>query len=172
MASVEGIPSAFPTQPSVRSPKLRFYESLLLWNQGIDQLVAILRRLEKLPFGDKRTLQCTQAEIEELRAGVNAEFVEELSEHERRDQGRFWKRRRAYEKTMEDPDDVYFVVEEREQQRRKEGLPARLGIVPHLAIAEEQKPIESEKQRKRQSSKQRTRSTTKPKNTVREKSHA
>jgi hypothetical protein len=150
MASSEGIPSPFPTQPSARSSKLRFYESLFLWNQGVDQLVATLRRLEKLPFADKRSLQCTQAEIEELRAGVNADFVEEIGERERLDQGRFWKQRRVYEKTLEDPDDVYFAVEEREEQRRKQGLPPRLGIVPHSVVANEEKRIEEEPERKQQ----------------------
>jgi len=61
MASYEGIPSAFAAQPSARSPKLRLYESLFLWNHSVDQLVAVLRGLEKLPFADKRGLQCTQA---------------------------------------------------------------------------------------------------------------
>jgi len=150
MASSEGIRSPFPTQPSARSPKLRFYESLFLWNQGVDQLLTTLRGLEKLPFVDKRALQCTQAEIEELRAGVNADFVEEIGESERLDQGRFWKQRRAYEKTLEDPDDVYLAVEEREEQRRKQGLPPRLGIVPHSAVADEEKRIEDEQERKQQ----------------------
>lgn len=150
MASSEGIRSPFPTQPSARSPKLRFYESLFLWNQGVDQLLTTLRGLEKLPFADKRALQCTQAEIEELRAGINADFVEEIGESERLDQGRFWKQRRAYEKTLEDPDDVYLAVEEREEQRRKQGLPPRLGIVPHSAVADEEKRIEDEQERKQQ----------------------
>jgi hypothetical protein len=171
MASFEGSPSPFPTQLFARSLKLRFYENLLLWNQGVDQLVATLHRLERMPFANKRALQCTQAEIEELRAGVNADFVEEIGEHERRDQARFWKQRRAYEKTMEDPDDVYFEVEEREEQRRKQGLPPRLGIIPHSALAEEQKHIETERQRKRQRSKQRARPNVKAKNTLRQKSH-
>jgi hypothetical protein len=170
MASSEGIPSHFPTQPSARSPKLRFYESLLLWNQGVDQLVATLRRLEKLPFADKRALQCTQAEIEELRAGVNADFVEEIGEHERREQGRFWKQRRAYEKEREDPDDVYFEVEEREEQRRKQGLPPRLGIVPHSAVTNEEKRIEEEQERKQHRSK-RSKSAPKGKSASREKNH-
>lgn len=67
MASSEGIPSGFPAQPSARSPKLSLYENLFLWNQCVDQLLTTLRRLEKLPFANKRALQCTQAEIEELR---------------------------------------------------------------------------------------------------------
>jgi hypothetical protein len=170
MASSEGIPSHFPTQPSARSPKLRFYESLFLWNQGVDQLVATLRRLEKLPFADKRALQCTQAEIEELRAGVNADFVEEIGEHERREQGRFWKQRRAYEKEREDPDDVYFEVEEREEQRRKQGLPPRLGIVPHSAVTNEEERIEEEQERKQHRSK-RSKSAPKAKSASREKNH-
>jgi len=150
MASFEGIPSAFSVQPAARSSKISFYESLFLWNQGVDQVLTILRRLEKLPFADKRALHCTQAEIEELRAGVNADFVEEIGERERLDQGRFWKQRRAYEKTLEDPDDVYFEVEEREEQRRKQGLLPRLGIVPHSVMAKEQEHIKGAQPRKKQ----------------------
>jgi hypothetical protein len=171
MAGSEGIPSPLPTQPTTRSPKLRFYESLFLWNQGVDQLLTTLRRLEKLPFADQRALQCTQAEIEELRAGVNADFVEEIGEHERREQGRFWKQRRAYEKTLEDPDDVYFAVEEREEQRRKQGLPPRLGIVPHSVVAEEQARTKTEVLGKKQHSKKHRRPTTNAKSAIREKSH-
>jgi hypothetical protein len=53
MVTLEGIPSLFPAQPRIRSPKLRIYESLFLWNQGVDQIVATLRGLEKFPFADK-----------------------------------------------------------------------------------------------------------------------
>jgi hypothetical protein len=41
MASSEGIGSAFPKQPSGRSPKLRIYESLFLLNEGIDHVVFV-----------------------------------------------------------------------------------------------------------------------------------
>ena len=62
MASVEGIRSPFSTQPSARSPKLRIYESLFLWNQGVDQAVAILRGMEKLSCADKQSLQFAQVD--------------------------------------------------------------------------------------------------------------
>src|SRR5258708_23446217 len=146
MASPEGIRSPVPTQPSARSSKLLFYESLFLWNQGVDQLLTTLRHLAKSPFADKRALQCTQDEIEELRAGVNADFVEEIGEQERLDQGRFWKQRRDYEKTLKDPDDGYLEVEEREEARRQHRLPPRLGILPHSAVADEEKRIEDERE--------------------------
>ena len=79
MASFEGIRSPVPTQPSARSPKLRIYESLFLWNQGVDQVVAILRGMEKLSCADKESLQSAQVEIEEVRASMNADFTEQLS---------------------------------------------------------------------------------------------
>ena len=52
MASAEGIDPVSP-QPSARSPKLRLYETLFLWNQGVDQLVALLRTMEKLSCARK-----------------------------------------------------------------------------------------------------------------------
>ena len=61
-----------------RSQKLRFYESLFLWNQSVDQVIATLREMEKFPFARKEALQHAQAEIEELRADVNGDFLEDI----------------------------------------------------------------------------------------------
>ena len=141
MASSEGTRSPFPTQPSSRSPKLRLYENLFLWNQGIDQLVAILRRMEKFSIEHKSVLQHAQNEIEEVRAEVNADLLEEQAEFELKDAGRFFKRRRAYEKQREDPDDVYIEVERREVERKKQGLPTRIGIIPDPTLTDEVIPI-------------------------------
>lgn len=171
MASLEGIRSPFPTQPSARSPKLRIYESLFLWNQGVDQLVATLRGMEKLPFADKESLQTAQLTVEEVRADVNADFIEEMVEMERIDEGRFWKQKRAYEKKWRDPDDVYLDVEEREQERKKQGLPPRIGIVPHAAVADEEKRIEAEQEQKKQRPTKRPKPTVNAKSAVRGKSH-
>jgi hypothetical protein len=166
MASVEGIRSPVPTQPSARSPKLRIYESLFLWNQGVDQIIAILRGMEKLSC-DKQSLQFAQVEIEEVRADVNADFVEELVDLERIDEGRFWKQKRAYEKKWRDPDDVYIDVEQREQERKQQGLPPRIGIVPFAAVADEEKRIEEEQEQKKQRRSKRPKPTVKAKSAVR-----
>ena len=171
MASSEGIRSPFSTQPSVRSPKLRIYESLFLWNQGADQLVVTLRSMEKLPFADKESLQTAQLTVEEVRANVNADFVEELGEMERLDEGRFCKQKRAYEKKWRDPDDVYLDVEEREQERKQQGLPPRIGIVPHSAVADEEKRIEEQQEQKKQRPAKRRKPTANAKSAVRGKSH-
>ena len=171
MASVEGIRSPIPPQPSARSSKLRFYESLFLWNQGVDQILATLRSMEKFPFVRKSALQYYQNEIEEVRSEVNADFMEELADRELDDGGRFSKQRRAYEKEREDPDDVYIDVRRREEERKKQGLQPRIGILPFSAVADEEKRIEEEheqKQRRRQHAKP----TMKPKSSTRGKTHA
>jgi hypothetical protein len=149
MAVNEGIRSSFPTQPSARSQKLRIYESLFLLNEGVDHVVAILRGMEKFSFADKESLHCAVAELEEVRCDMNANFAEHLIDSERHDEGRFWKQRRAYEKKWRDPDDVYLSVEEREEERKKQGLPARVGIIPHSVVATEEERWEVEQERKK-----------------------
>jgi len=149
MASFEGIRSPFPMQPSARSPKLRIYESLFLLNQGVDHVVALLRGMEKFPFADKESVQSAVAEIEEVRCDMNADFVEHLADSERYDEGRFWKQRRTYEKKWRDPDDVYLSVVEREEERKKQGLPPRVGILPHSAVAAEEERWEAQQERKK-----------------------
>jgi len=171
MASVEGIRSPIPPQPSARSSKLRFYESLFLWNQGVDQILATLRSMEKFPFVRKSALQYYQNEIEEVRSEVNADFMEELADRELDDGGRFSKHRRAYEKEREDPDDVYIDVRRREEERKKQGLQPRIGILPFSAVADEEKRIEEEHERK-QRRRGNPKPTTKPKSPGREKGHA
>jgi hypothetical protein len=157
MAVNEVIRSPFPTQPSARSAKLRIYESLFLLNQGFDHVVALLRGMERFSIADKESMQSALAEIEEVRSGINADFVEQLGDRERFDEGRFWKERRAIEKKWRDPDDVYLDVEHREEERKKQGLPSRVGVVPHSAVAEEEQRWEAQQERKKKRARKSTR---------------
>jgi hypothetical protein len=155
MASNEGIGSPFLKQPSARSLKLRIYESLFLLNEGMDRVITLLREMEKLPFADKESVQRAVVEIEEVRCDMNAGFTEKLADNERLDEGRFWKQRREFEKKWRDPDDVYIEVGRREEERKKQGLPPRLGVLPHSAVADEEDRWEAERERKKERSKKR-----------------
>jgi hypothetical protein len=77
------------------------------------------------------------AEVEDLRAQTNFEVIEHLSDREQHDWAHFGKLRREWDRQFEDPDDVYLKAEQREGERRKQGLPPRLGIIPHEVIAAE-----------------------------------
>jgi hypothetical protein len=155
MARNESIGSPFLKQPSARSPKLRIYESLFLLNEGMDHVITLLREMEKLPFAGKESVQCAVGEIEEVRCDMNADFTEKLADSERLDEGRYWKQRREYEKKWRDPDDVYIEVAQREEERKKQGLPARLGVLPHSVVAKEEDRWEAEQERKKERSKKR-----------------
>jgi hypothetical protein len=109
--------------------------------------------MEKFPFARKEALQYAEAEIEELRAEVNADFLEDMSDRELDDGGRFSKQRRACEIKREDPDDVYIDVLRREEQRKRQGLPQRIGIIPYSAVADDETRIEEEHERVHQRSK-------------------
>ena len=155
MASNEGIGSRFPRQPSERSQKLQVYESLFLLNEGIDQVIARLQDMENLPFAEKVSLECAVVEIEEVRCDVNADFTEKLADSERFDEGRFWKQRRDFEKKWRDQDDVYIEVQRREEERKKQGLPPRVGVVPNSAVAEDEQRWEAQQERKKKHTRKR-----------------
>ena len=167
MASNEGIGSPFPKQPPARSPKLRIYESLFLLNQGVDQIVALLHGMEKFSIANKESVQCAVVEIEELRCDMNADFTDKLADSERFDEGRFWKQRREFEKKWRDPDDVYIEVQQREEERKKQGLRPRLGVLPGWEVTEENDRRKAPQERKNK----RPKPASKSKKAVPEKSH-
>ena len=149
MAATEGIRSSFSTQLIPRSPKLRIYEYLFLLNQNLQEAVQILRRLEKCPWLRRDFLRSFQVEVEDLRAQTNFEVIEQMSDREQHDWAHFGKLRRAWDRQFEDPDDVYLKAEQREEERRKRGLPPRLGIIPHEAIAAKETRLDAEQRRKK-----------------------
>lgn len=173
MVDSECIRSPFLTQRSAYSPKLRIYESLFLFNQGVDHLVALLRSMEKFPVADKDSMRSAIVEIEEVRCDMNADFTEQLADSERFDEGHFWKQRRAFEKKWRDPDDVYIDVERREEERKKQGLPPRIvgSILPHAAVAQAEERWEAEQERKKKHSTKRRKPGSKAKNSARKKTH-
>jgi hypothetical protein len=154
MAVNEGIGSPFIKQLSVRSAKLRIYESLFLLNQGIDHVVKLLRDMGQFPFVNNESMRCAIVEIEEVRCDMNADFTEKLADSERFDEGAFRKQRRAFEKKWRDPDDVYIDVVRREEERKKVGLPSRVigSILPHAAVAAAEERWEGEQERRKKRS--------------------
>jgi hypothetical protein len=149
MAATQGIRSRFPAQLFPRSPKLRIYEYLFLLNQKLQEAVQILKQLEKCSWLRRDFLRSFQIEVEDLRAQTNFEVLERMSDREQHDWAHFGKLRREWNRQFEDPDDVYLKAEQREEERRKRGLPPRLGVIPHEAIAAEETRLEAEQGRKK-----------------------
>jgi hypothetical protein len=145
-------PVPFPTQPILHSPKLRIYEYLFLFNQKLQEAVQILKQLERCPWLRREFLRSFQIELEDLRAQTNFEVLEHMSDREQHDWAYFGKLRRDWDRQFEDPDDVYLKAEQREKERGKQGLPPRLGIIPHEAITAQETRLEAEQRRKKKRS--------------------
>ncbi len=129
------------------SMKLRVYEHLCALNQNLQQALRTLEQLERCAGLRPDFLRSFRVMLEEVRCEANYELTEILSELELRDWARFGRKRRQWEKRFEDPEDIYLKVAEREKQRRKQGLPLRVGILP--ATVEESRPETSGRQRAR-----------------------
>lgn len=103
--------------------KADVYEAIFLVNQGIDQAVRGLERLKRANdsgfnpayFDEKLTL------FEVQRALLNGYFCNTIEGTERRDEARFEKRHREYQKKALDEVQVYQDVRAVEEGRRLEG---------------------------------------------------
>jgi hypothetical protein len=73
------------------------YSDMYLWNRGMDRLLRVLQRLEKLSIQPKRTMKAYEVRLEEIRAGLNADFADAMAARERDDEGRLGKQRHAWE---------------------------------------------------------------------------
>ncbi len=74
------------------------YIEIVLWNQSMDRLIRVLDRLELHLIRSRRELRAYAIRLEEIRAGLNADFAEVMAARERADEFRFWTWRIALEK--------------------------------------------------------------------------
>jgi regulator of replication initiation timing len=105
------------------------YEHLYQLNRNLHETVEILERIRKSPGMNKKRFHAYQVEIEHLRAEASQDIAKVVDQIESKESFEFWKQKRAYEKSISDPDDVYFEVSHREEERRKKGLPPLIGIL-------------------------------------------
>lgn len=74
------------------------YIEIVLWNQSMDRLIRVLDRLELHLIRSHRELRAYAIRLEEVRAGLNADFAEAMAARERADEFRFDTWRTALEK--------------------------------------------------------------------------
>jgi hypothetical protein len=81
--------------------KADLYSETYLWNLNMDRLVRVLERLELHSIRSKRELEAHEIHLEEIRAGLNADFAETMGARERADQLRFRYWRTTLDRQME-----------------------------------------------------------------------
>jgi|GEM_PF-3219280 len=78
--------------------KVDAYAEMFLWNRNIDGLIRVLQRLEPLSIRPKQEMKAYEIRLEEIRAGLNADFAEAMVTRERADQWRLKRQRTGWEK--------------------------------------------------------------------------
>ncbi len=105
------------------------YEYLYQLNRNLEETVEILEHIRKSPGINKKQFHAYQVEIEHLRAEASQDVADSMDQIEGKESFQLWKQKRAYEKSLGDPDDVYFEVRDREEECRKQGLPSLIGVL-------------------------------------------
>ena len=77
------------------------YTEIYLWNLNMDRLIRVLQRLGFQSIRSQQELRAYAIRLEEIRAGLNADFAEAMVAHERADEFRFWSWRIALERQKE-----------------------------------------------------------------------
>ena len=70
--------------------KVDAFTEIYLWNLNMDRLIRVLQRLELHSIRSRRELKAYAIRLEEIRAGLNADFAEAMLARERADEFRFW----------------------------------------------------------------------------------
>jgi hypothetical protein len=134
--------------------KLHLLKELLDLNQALEQVLTGLERMEGSRFFHREEFRYMRAEIESVRVHANREFFGRFDDIVEKDAQWAYKFRRAYDKKTTDPFDLYLEIKEREDARRKKGLPPRVVLLPDWDTDDEQR-YDEEHARKRTAYKRR-----------------
>jgi len=127
---------------SQRAMRFPVYESLYFLNRNVEDILVILEEIKKSPGMPKNSFEAYQVEIQYLRSHATQDVLEVMNDTEIHEMAKLGKQKKAYDDSIRDLDDVYFEVQRREEQRRKQGLPPLTGVLPrkyegHFSTPEE-----------------------------------
>ena len=125
--------------------KLHLLQELLELNQAFENVVRGLERMEKVTLFDKEQVRYTRAEIESARVDANREFFDKFDEIVEKDAEWAYKFCREYDQKTKDTFDFYLEIKEREETRKKNGLPPRVLLLPDWDKDDEQRSYEGKK---------------------------
>jgi hypothetical protein len=119
--------------------RLHLFQDLLDLNLAFDHVLRSLERMEKVKIFRTEMLRYARAEVESARVEANREFFENFSGIVESDARWAYRYRRDCDRRLKDPFDLYLEVKEREEVRRKKGLPPRVVLLPGWDKDDEQR---------------------------------
>ena len=111
------------------------YEHLAELNRNVEDALTVLQKLAEYPELKDEDFVVRKAYLREHLANANLTVLNALENSEQVRMLSANRERRAYEKKLRDPDDCYLEVTAREEERREQGLPSRIGILHGMSGA-------------------------------------
>jgi hypothetical protein len=106
------------------------YELLALLDRNLRESVTLLKRLTACPGQRSDVLVPLSNEVQYVRAQIGFEVTSEANDFEQANQT-YWSRiHNKYLRWLKDPDDVFLDAEDRDEERKKLGLPPRIIVLP------------------------------------------
>src|ERR1700723_2115088 len=99
------------------------YEVLALLDRNLRQSISLFKQLAECPGQRSDVLTPLSNELQYVRAQAGFEVTTEASDFEQNQANQWGRIHRKYEMRLKDPDDVFLDADERDQQRKKDGLP-------------------------------------------------
>jgi hypothetical protein len=106
------------------------YEFLYFLNRNVQDVLGTLEEIKKSPGMPRKSFEAYQVEIQYLRSHATQDVLEVMNDTEIHEMAKLGRQKKAYDDSIRDLDDVYFEVQHREEQRRKQGLPSLIGVLP------------------------------------------
>ena len=113
------------------------YELLALLDRHLLDCLGLLKQLTGCPGQRSDILPALANEIRYVRAQAGFEVTNEASDFELGNMTHWGRIHRKDEMRIKDPDDVFLEAEERDEQRKKQGLLPRIIVLPWSAEEEE-----------------------------------
>jgi hypothetical protein len=119
--------------------KMEIFRQMYELNQAFQQIIESLGRLEKCPLLCRELVQETRAEAVVLQVEANEFFFDKFERIVGDDARWACKFLNDSRERLQDPEDVYLEVKDRETARQKKGLPPRVTFLPDWESGDERR---------------------------------
>ena len=118
------------------TPPIRFpvYEHLYSLNVYAQKLVDLVKEMSGKFALNRETSLYHQALIQYVRAAVSSDLLGSMEGIEHTEAWLFESQWKIEEKNLRDPDEVYFLVRDRERERTEQGLSPRIKFLDDAAV--------------------------------------
>jgi hypothetical protein len=142
---------------------LQLFQEVFELNQAFEHIIAGLKRMEKVRFLQTGMARETRVDVLLVQIDFNRQFFGQFHKDYEKDEKWAADFQRACLAKRCDPEDDYIGVQQREEARKKKGLPPRVVFLPDWDMRDEQRYDETQAERRKRSAKKRRKKPLKPK---------